>query len=751
MSAGSRRRGRSSGAAPSGRRSSTSEGGPREGQRSKLGWIDCVFEADGNGFMVEYTVEEDDVLRVQCLLCSEQLRWIKSGRTPLIRHALKHLRENRNGIESHMGAAKFGQLLQWASANSGSEFDDVSDLTQVPTQLTLAQTTGKWGEGTSNRKKFTRLVTNYIVSSGSAFRIVENAHFRALCRFLHKKAPPLSAKRVSRHISSDAEQIRMHIRSADLAQFRPCLVADGWSQAHKHWLAVGICYIEPQHWKLIRVSLGTWECPGNATAVTLKELLFKIRTVYGLAHYRPSIVTDHEARIGAACERGSEYDWHGCSTHRINLGVKGALDNASDRIKTLLTSVHKTCTAIMGRATYWEKFKEIQKELLDQPVHAIADQRLNLVNESQTEGCLPEDVSQAASNPFADGAAVNDPGCIDLDAVDDEGGAADPGSDLEELEDTTGPIISSDKILRLTLRNDTRWNSVWYMLHRFLRLSRALKRMQAELPYTDCFPDEDWPELREIYDVLEPYKDATKLFEAEENITCSMVLQVMSRCSGIVDLLPIRSESVQQFRAEIRVGMDAQFDDAYWFHALGCQLQLDPTRIPITAHEIGQWVWESANFWKVREEWPTQDDWVRAIHTECSKLVDEISKRHPTTEPPPDQITAPSGPARSRRSDYLLATAPVGMEGGDEYSRYRSARSFSHYGTDVCTWWRTHKTKFPNVATLAAEYLCIPASSAMIERSFSVTGHHLNKRRRLMAEDRVTDLTLVRDNLHLIK
>lgn len=51
---------------------------------------------------------------------------------------------------------------------------------------------------------------------------------------------------------------------------------------------------------------------------------------------RPSIVTDHEARLGRACEVFAEYDWFGCNTHRINLGVKHALAHAPAVITDLV-------------------------------------------------------------------------------------------------------------------------------------------------------------------------------------------------------------------------------------------------------------------------------------------------------------------------------------------------------------------------------------------------------------------------------
>lgn len=58
--------------------------------------------------------------------------------------------------------------------------------------------------------------------------------------------------------------------------------------------------------------------------------------MYVLFFIRPSIVTDHEARLGRACEICADFDWFGCNTHRINLGVKHALANAPSTITVLV-------------------------------------------------------------------------------------------------------------------------------------------------------------------------------------------------------------------------------------------------------------------------------------------------------------------------------------------------------------------------------------------------------------------------------
>ena len=47
---------------------------------------------------------------------------------------------------------------------------------------------------------------------------------------------------------------------------------------------------------------------------------------------------------------------------------------------------------------------------------------------------------------------------------------------------------------------------------------------------------------------------------------------------------------------------------------------------------------------------------------------------------------------------------------------------------DVLQWWGLNEDRFPNVARMAAQYLACPASSATVERFFSLAGRILDKR-----------------------
>jgi hypothetical protein len=55
----------------------------------------------------------------------------------------------------------------------------------------------------------------------------------------------------------------------------------------------------------------------------------------------------------------------------------------------------------------------------------------------------------------------------------------------------------------------------------------------------------------------------------------------------------------------------------------------------------------------------------------------------------------------------------------DEYIRTIKSASFDC----ALNFWKSNQFKFPNLANLAIKYLGIPASSAAVERIFSIAGH----------------------------
>ena len=65
---------------------------------------------------------------------------------------------------------------------------------------------------------------------------------------------------------------------------------------------------------------------------------------------------------------------------------------------------------------------------------------------------------------------------------------------------------------------------------------------------------------------------------------------------------------------------------------------------------------------------------------------------------------------------------------------------------DVLGWQRDHATHFPSLSILARKYLCIPATSASSERSFSTAGRIVEKRRTSLSAEIVDSLLVLHDN-----
>jgi hypothetical protein len=64
--------------------------------------------------------------------------------------------------------------------------------------------------------------------------------------------------------------------------------------------------------------------------------------------------------------------------------------------------------------------------------------------------------------------------------------------------------------------------------------------------------------------------------------------------------------------------------------------------------------------------------------------------------------------------------------------------------------WKTYETRFPALSNLARKYLSIQASSAAVERMFSIAGHIHSLRRRRLGSVFFSDLVFLKLNENLL-
>ena len=68
-----------------------------------------------------------------------------------------------------------------------------------------------------------------------------------------------------------------------------------------------------------------------------------------------------------------------------------------------------------------------------------------------------------------------------------------------------------------------------------------------------------------------------------------------------------------------------------------------------------------------------------------------------------------------------------------------------HVHSPILMWWKEHATRFPYLSQLARRYLAMPATSASVERLFSVAGQIVTAKRASLHPSTVTLLVFLHE------
>jgi hypothetical protein len=82
--------------------------------------------------------------------------------------------------------------------------------------------------------------------------------------------------------------------------------------------------------------------------------------------------------------------------------------------------------------------------------------------------------------------------------------------------------------------------------------------------------------------------------------------------------------------------------------------------------------------------------------------------------------------------------------------KYLDLLNSSIINKDALSFWKQHSNTFPFFASLAKKYLSVQASSAAVERMFSISGNIFSQRRRRMTTDFFTSLVFLKLNEKLL-
>ena len=276
---------------------------------------------------------------------------------------------------------------------------------------------------------------------------------------------------------------------------------------------------------------------------------------------------------------------------------------------------------------------------------------------------------------------------------------------------------------KLQLANATRWNSQLTMLQSLLRITAdVLAKIQdnASISLTAY----ELKLISELVEILQPFQIANDLVQGDKVVTASFVISTVKGLRAT--LADLRATYNSKLVATLHSSLEkrlAQFEDMEHFKLA---VMLDP--------------WFKLD-WCSNEEHQTMKD----LLTSKYKALAPDSTPADECQPPPTK--------RSMLFSFMNTRAPTAATQQPENTEVSTYLSLPCIGDDEdpLAFWKQQKDNMPVLSTLVCKYLCIPASSAPVERIFSVAGKVFRTERCRLSDTRFQELMFVRCNSKWIK
>lgn len=129
---------------------------------------------------------------------------------------------------------------------------------------------------------------------------------------------------------------------------------------------------------------------------------------------------------------------------------------------------------------------------------------------------------------------------------------------------------------------ETRWNSTYYMLERFVELEDSIRMTTAVL--NAPFPQisvEEWDFMRDLISILHPFENVTRATSGEEYMTASLVIVFTSNLLNILDNLlknreSLKSEDSLEIITILKKGIEVRLKNVEYSTTLATCTLLDP-------------------------------------------------------------------------------------------------------------------------------------------------------------------------------
>lgn len=286
---------------------------------------------------------------------------------------------------------------------------------------------------------------------------------------------------------------------------------------------------------------------------------------------------------------------------------------------------------------------------------------------------------------------------------------------------------------KLQAANTTRWNSQLAMIRSLLRAPEE-KLQQLDCPQLTKY---DRNILGELSEILSPFETATHLLQGQNCVTASLVVPCVRGLKAQLQ------QMAGKFKCKLVTALQASF-----------------TKRMAIYEDMETFVMATALDPRFKLKW--------ANGQELDSLSSNLISKATTASDTPSAASSESSPASSASPpakktkmdadflDLFLEPKPtVCLTDASPSSIQVEVQEYLEQpviqrSKDPLAFWSTQDTKFPHLAVLAPKFLALPASSAPVERLFSISGKIFRPARCRLSDAVFEQLMFLRCNGHLM-